>query len=122
MGSSQKVGSNGENFAVAFLEFKGFELLHRNWRAGPLEIDIIAKDKSRLVFIEVKSRKYYSQNLHPEDMVNSLKQRRLIKAAQKFLMRFPHDGPVRFDVISIVSNSFSRHLYYHPDAFFPVGN
>jgi putative endonuclease len=122
MVSAKQIGTGGENHAAFFLSFKGFELLHRNWRAGHLEIDIIAKDGNKLVFIEVKSRFRKVGNIHPEDMVNATKQKKLILAAQKYLNKFPHHGPLRFDVISIVTNAFSRHLYYHPDAFFPMGD
>ncbi|MBM3920300.1 MAG: YraN family protein [Sphingomonadales bacterium] len=122
MGSSQQTGENGESQAAEFLLYKGFEVLHRNWRTGHLEIDIIAKDGNRIIFIEVKSRYDKSGNMHPEDMVNAGKQKKLILAAQRYLRKFPHDGPLRFDVISIVLTSFSRHLYYHPDAFFPLGD
>lgn len=121
VGSARQTGENGEIHAADFLVYKGFEVLHRNWRTGHLEIDIIARDGNKIVFIEVKSRFDKLGNLHPEDMVNAGKQKKLILAAQLYLRKFPHDGPLRFDVISIVSTPFSRHLYYHPDAFFPLG-
>jgi putative endonuclease len=122
MAVAQTVGENGENQAAAFLEFKGFEIIHRNWRAGRLEIDIIVRDGNKLVFIEVKSRFEKQGILHPEDMVNTLKRGRLITAAQRFMEKYPHNGPIRFDVISVITTTHSKRLFYHPDAFFPMGD
>lgn len=122
MHTSKQVGDAGENYATEFLRFKGFEIMHRNWRSGKLEIDIVAKDKNRLVFVEVKSRLMVIDEVHPEDKVNADKQRKLILAAQHYLMKNPHNGPLRFDIVSVVISHFSRCLYYHPDAFFPMGS
>lgn len=122
MVSYQQVGEEGEAYAVYFLECKGFEVIHRNWRTGRYEIDIVAQDKRSLVFVEVKSRYNRSERVQPEDCVNPLKQRKLIKAAQKYLQQFPHKGPIRFDVISVMTTHGCRQLFYHPDAFFPMGS
>lgn len=43
MAEHNDIGIAGENLAAAWLQQRGYELLHRNWRAGPYEIDIIAK-------------------------------------------------------------------------------
>lgn len=121
MQTSKQVGDAGENYAADFFRFKGFDIIHRNWRSGKLEIDIVAKDKNRLVFVEVKSRLMVNDEVHPEDRVNADKQRKLMQAAQHFLTQNPHNGPLRFDIVSVVITHFSRCLYYHPDAFFPMG-
>ena len=120
-GDSRQVGDEGETYAVSFLNYKGFEVIHRNWRAGRYEIDIVAQDRRSLVFVEVKSRYNRSQRVQPEDHVNSGKQLKIIKAAQKYLQQFPYQGPIRFDVISVMTTNNCRQLYYHPDAFFPMG-
>jgi putative endonuclease len=121
MGLTQQIGASGENHAAEFLKFKGFEVIFRNWRAGRYEIDIVAKDRRCLVFVEVKSRTRQRDTLFPEDKINTGKQKKLFAAAQLYLEKFPHEGPVRFDVVSVISLPFSRRLYYHPDAFFPIG-
>jgi putative endonuclease len=122
MGDSRQVGDEGETYAVLFLNHKGFEVIHRNWRAGKYEIDIIAQDRRSLVFVEVKSRYSNSLWVQPEDSVTLSKQQKLIYAAQKYLRQFPHHGPIRFDVISVMTTHSCRQLYYHPDAFFPMGS
>lgn len=121
MGIAQQVGEAGENFASCFLEFKGFEILHKNWRIGRLEIDIIARDGNKLVFVEVKSSIVLSELFYPEDRVNINKQKKIVRAAEKYVWKNQHNGPLRFDVVSVTITPFGRHLYYHPDAFFPMG-
>lgn len=121
MGVAQEVGDAGENFAFSFLIFKGFEILHKNWRTGKLEIDIIAKDGNKLVFVEVKSSIVLSEVFYPEDRVNIIKQKKIVRAAEKYLGQNPHIGPLRFDIVSVAITPLGRHLYYHPDAFFPMG-
>ena len=50
-------GRRGEDLAAMYLLTKHYNILHRNWRSGHKEIDIIAKDAGTLVFVEVKSRR-----------------------------------------------------------------
>ena len=53
----KETGKLGEDLAAEFLKEKNYEILERNWRYGQFgEIDIIAKDKDTLVFVEVKTR------------------------------------------------------------------
>jgi len=51
-----KIGHQGEEIAVAFLQKRGYRILERNFRLAYGEIDIIAQDGSFLVFVEVKLR------------------------------------------------------------------
>ena len=51
-----KIGQMGEALATDFLRKKGFSILERNWRYRKSEIDIICKQDSVLVFVEVKTR------------------------------------------------------------------
>ena len=53
--NSYEKGKSGEDKACRYLEEKGFSILERNYRGKKGEIDIIARDKNCLVFIEVKS-------------------------------------------------------------------
>ena len=54
--STSAVGRAGEDFAAARLEKLGWRIVERNWRCGPLELDIIARHKGTLIFVEVKTR------------------------------------------------------------------
>lgn len=55
--SSIRIGQRGEEIAARFLLSEGFDLLHRNWRSGRYELDIVARKEGVLHIVEVKSRK-----------------------------------------------------------------
>ena len=63
MSVSYDLGKRGEDLATEYLMKKGYKILERNFRAGKCEIDIVAKDGQKLVFVEVKTRKtdYFGQ-------------------------------------------------------------
>jgi putative endonuclease len=114
------LGRAGETFAAQFLTMRGMDILHTNWRAGKREIDIVAIDGKNLVFCEVKTRSADRFGF-PEESIGQAKQLHLYEAAREYLQQFPHQGPLRFDVVSVVLNHYSSKLYYCPDAFFPMG-
>ncbi|MFA6047433.1 MAG: YraN family protein [Parcubacteria group bacterium] len=102
-----KFGDIGEKAAAKYLKNKGYEILGFNfqnnsgWRLG--EIDIIAKEKDEIVFVEVKSRdiKKYGDTL-PEENITRSKLHKLAKIAWSYL-RLHHleNAPYRFDAISV---------------------
>ena len=57
MTTTQHTGRQGEEAAARWLLDHGFTLLHRNWRQGHYELDIVAARKGTLHFIEVKTRR-----------------------------------------------------------------
>jgi putative endonuclease len=93
------LGDQGEREAARFLRHRGLRILVRNYRTPQGEIDLIARDGSILVFIEVKSRRRGT----PAEAVTPEKQRRLTLAALHFLKRHGLlEQRCRFDVIAIV--------------------
>ena len=96
------LGRKGESHAAAYLKRKGFRILARNFATPVGEIDIIARDKEFLVFVEVKTR-LSDESAAPEEQVNSHKMHQLTKAGKFYLSRYPAPLPsARFDVVSIV--------------------
>jgi putative endonuclease len=95
------LGRKGENHAASYLSGKGFRILTRNYVTPVGEIDIIARYKEFVVFVEVKTRAY-DDTAAPEEQVNSHKMHQLTKAAKQYLSRYPVPPPARFDVVSIV--------------------
>ncbi|NGF55507.1 YraN family protein [Parapedobacter sp. SGR-10] len=93
-------GSFGEALAVQYLKRLGYEILFQNWRFKRLEIDIIAKERGILVFVEVKSRKSDHYGL-PYEFVDHAKEQRLIRAAEAFLADYSYEGDIRFDIVSV---------------------
>lgn len=107
------VGNRGEELAAAFLERNGLRIVERNFRCKGGEIDIVAKDGSTLVFVEVKSRKTLTFGV-PQLAVTAFKQRQISKAALTWLARNrQHDTPARFDVIAILLEDNYRHQIEH---------
>ena len=100
---TQKIGEIGERLATKFLEQKGFVIIDRNYRTRFGEIDIIAKDKKELIFVEVKA-KNTSRFGKPYEMVTKRKKRKLRMTAKSYLQDSRIDSgntPWRIDVISI---------------------
>lgn len=54
--TTKQIGNSGEDLACKFLKKNGYQIVERNYRIRGGEIDIIAKDKETLVFVEVKTR------------------------------------------------------------------
>jgi putative endonuclease len=98
-------GQEAETRAAQFLQNQGLQLIERNFRCKLGEIDLIMKDQSTLVFVEVRlrSNRFFTQ---AAESVNWHKQRKLIKAAQFYLQQHKvvDSVPCRFDVIAIENN------------------
>lgn len=96
-----ETGRQKEQQAAEFLQKKGYTILVRNFRTRFAEIDIVAKDGSTLVFVEVRSRAYDSL-VRPEESIDRKKQKKLTMAASAFLSGCREDfDAVRFDVVAI---------------------
>lgn len=117
MGTVSK-GRSGEKRAVEFLKDKGFEILFTNYRYGHKEIDIIARDKKCVVFVEVKAGKSRSFG-PPEGWVDIKKQRKLAQVAEAFLQENQFPGyDFRFDVVAIDRSSGKEKIVHIPNAFY----
>ena len=80
------LSDRGENVAARFLRGLGYKIITRNFRCDVGEIDIIARDRDTLVFVEVKTRTYDDPT--PEEQVNATKQHQITKAAKYYLSRY----------------------------------
>lgn len=99
-----EIGSGGEIAACQYLECNNYTIVDKNFTCKSGEIDIIAKDKNYLVFIEVKTRKSNDYG-YPSEFVNRSKQQKIIKTAEYYLMlRNIKNYEARFDVIEVISN------------------
>ncbi len=119
MAEHNQTGKWGEQLACQWLESKGFAILHRNWRHGRDEIDIVAREGSFLVVVEGKTRGSVRWG-HPELAVGAAKQRNLMRAATELLHDTPGDLELRFDVISITRTATGPELFHIPNAFYPT--
>jgi putative endonuclease len=93
-------GRSAERDAARWLERQGFELIAVNASTKAGEIDLVARERDVLCFVEVKAR---SSDSHGPALaaVGPAKRRRLARAAALWLARHPHDGPCRFDVLAL---------------------
>jgi putative endonuclease len=119
MAASHNLGQEGEELAREHLAKKGYRILHRNWKSGKREIDIIAENKDFIVFVEVKTRTD-DFHMHPRHAVTSEKQKSIIFAAEAYIARYNIDKESRFDIISIISNGKSIEIEHIEDAFYPT--
>lgn len=101
MAEHNALGKEGEGEAVAYLRDKGYAIRHCNWRAGRLELDIVAEKNGELIVVEVKTRRNEKYG-RPEDAVDRLKIRNIVASTDAYLKKFQIDLPVRFDVITLI--------------------
>ena len=96
----QRQGSRYEEQALAHLSRQGLTLVERNFSCKGGEIDLIMQERDYLVFVEVRQRAARSHG-GAAASITPAKQRRLIIAAQVYLLRYRSLPPCRFDVVAI---------------------
>jgi len=104
-GASTRVrGNAAEERALAHLQAQGLRLVERNYRTpgrGGGEIDLILREPDgTLVFVEVRARADHSHG-GAAASVGATKRRRIVRAAQHYLLRQRAPPPCRFDVVAI---------------------
>ncbi len=98
----EELGRKGEDRALRFLKKKGYRIIEQNYVCKMGEMDIIAKEKDTLVFVEVKTRTSIAFG-PPQLAVTPFKQRQLSKVALHFLKEKKlEDIKARFDVVAIL--------------------
>ena len=100
LSARQQQGRLGEDRALAHLQAHGQTLVTRNFRCKGGEIDLIMRERGGLVFVEVRQRANTSHG-GAAASITETKQRRLLIAAQVYLLRLRTLPPCRFDVIAI---------------------
>ena len=94
-------GKEGEKIAAVYLKKNGYEIIEINFRCPIGEIDIVAKEKNDLVFVEVKTRKSIDLG-YPEQAVGMRKQKKMSQLALWYMQkRKIADTNARFDVVAI---------------------
>src|ERR1700681_735729 len=106
---------SGEARAAAYLMAKGYLILAKLFRAPYGEIDIVARKRNLLAFIEVKARASLDEAAYA---VTQRQQARIIEAAQAWLMTHPEHAEfeIRFDAMLIAPRRLPRHLLAAFDA------
>lgn len=107
-----ETGQYGEDVAVKHLREEGYDILERNYRFSKAEIDIIAKEKEVLVFIEVKTRSYNYYG-EPEEFVTPQKETLMLDAAYHYMEQINHEWEIRFDIISVLMKDKGNYKLKH---------
>ena len=102
--TTKQVGDGAEDLALHYLQKQGLRLLVRNYRTpgrGGGEIDLIMHTPDgTTVFVEVRKRSSLRHG-GAAASVGGIKQRRIVFAAQHYLMRLRELPPCRFDVVVV---------------------
>ncbi|NBC69150.1 YraN family protein [Paenibacillus sacheonensis] len=98
----RSIGIYGESEAAAYLLDLGYAILDRNWRCRIGELDIVARQDSVIVVIEVRTRRAGGRFGTAVESVDYKKQFRVRSIAEVYLsMNKLHGSRIRFDVIAI---------------------
>lgn len=104
-GSRAGLGLKAERIASQYLESKGYRIIQQNFRCRLGEIDIIAKDRDFICFIEIRSKSSPIAGL-PQDSVTLTKRDKITRVALAYLkLKRLIDANIRFDVVSILFGS-----------------
>ena len=106
LSAKQRQGQLGEDQALAHLMLQGLTLVQRNFLCKGGEIYLIMRDRGGLVFVEVRQRADARYG-GAAASITPAKQRRLVLAAQVYLLRLKTLPPCRFDVIAIDGTDLS---------------
>lgn len=120
MATAKLLGAWGEALAAEYLRKKHYRILASSYRSRFGEIDLVAKNRKTLVFVEVKLRKSDAY-AKARDYVDKRKQEKLRLTASMYLSEFPTELPARFDIIEIYApeGTATAHpeIYHMEDAF-----
>jgi putative endonuclease len=110
-----KTGLSAEARAAAYLMLKGYRVLAKRFRTPYGEIDIIARRRNLIAFVEVKARATLDEAAYA---VTPRQQQRIMAAAEAWLMTHPDHAEfeLRFDVVLIAPRHLPRHLLAAFDA------
>jgi putative endonuclease len=117
--NTTELGAFGEALAESHLLKNGYTILDKNIRFKKWEVDIVALQGEKLVIVEVKTRQT-AEIGEPWRAVTRSKQKQIIKVADNYIRTRNIDKETRFDVISIVHNSYRTQLEHLEEAFYPL--
>jgi putative endonuclease len=109
---AKSFGKWGEEKATIYYQQLGFEIIARNVHTPYGEIDLIVKDQTGIIFVEVKTRSSMSFG-YPQESITKLKQEHMIKSADAFLQEHPEfEDHWTIDVLSIQKLTGTNEIYF----------
>ena len=119
--NKKSLGLWGEQQAWAYLSALNYRCLARNWKAAyPYrgELDLVCcSPEACLVFVEVKTLAH-GRFGWPEQQLKAKQEAQIWRMACHWVELHRYQGPLRFDLISIIAQPFD--LRHFQDVFFPV--
>lgn len=114
----RQVGALGEELAEKYLKKQGYKILEKNYHASKFsEIDIVARHKKLLVFVEVKLRTSLKAG-YGREAVNKRKQDNIRYGAQHYMCyKLKKEENCRFDVLEITFNDAVPEIQLIQNAF-----
>ncbi|MFL6720183.1 MAG: YraN family protein [Sphingomonas sp.] len=105
---AEQRGRRAETLACWYLRLHGWRILARRARVPGGEVDIVARRRRTLAFVEVKAR---ASNAAAAFALDDWRLRRVVVAAQRLTPRYMRDGDdIRIDALFIVSGRWPLHL------------
>jgi putative endonuclease len=110
-----RLGLSAESRAAMFLIAKAYRIVARRWKTPFGEVDIVARRRRDLVFVEVKARDNFDD---AAEAVTERSKQRIVAAAEAWLAHHPDDVQcfIRFDVILVAPGKMPRHIVNAFDA------
>ena len=106
--AAEKRGRGAETIACWYLRLKGWRILARRARVPGGEVDIIARRRRTLAFVEVKAR---ASTKAAAFALDEWRLRRVVAAAERLAPRYMKDGDdVRIDALLLVPGRWPTHL------------
>jgi putative endonuclease len=107
--AAERSGRWAETLAALYLRLKFYRVVARRFKTPVGEIDLIVSRFGLTAFVEVKARK---RRALEGETLEAVRQRRIVRAAEYYLMRYPAlaTTPLRFDIIFLAPWSWPRHL------------
>ncbi len=104
-----RLGLSEESRAAMFLIAKSYRIVGRRWKTPFGEIDIVARRRRALVFVEVKARDRADE---AAEAVTERTKRRIVAAAELWLAHHPDDieRDIRFDVMLVAPGRMPQHI------------
>ena len=107
----RKTGSRMEDIAADYLAAHGVRILERNFRSREAEVDIIGRQGSTILFVEVKARAENEKSGTALEAVGPAKQKRICRCADYYLYRNgidPYSTGIRFDVVAVTMSGVGK--------------
>jgi putative endonuclease len=112
-----KLGEHAEEQCAEYLQRAGYRVRERNWLVREGELDIVAERGELLCFVEVRMRSSAVFG-DPSLTVTREKQRRVVRAALRYLQRWPAPRRmIRFDVMTVLGRGKDAVIEHLPGAF-----